>query len=475
MDHEASNTVGRLLRPDVLGPLDSASAARLAGAGGDLAIVIDRDGIICDVAVSGPGIEGCETWVNRRWTDTVTKESQAKIGEMLRDAADPRAIRWREINHTTHGGQEVAMRYVAVEAGQEGRIVAIGRDHRPAAVLQQRLLQAQQAMERDYARMRESEARYRLLFQMMGEGVVIVDAGSRRVADSNPAAERLLGADGSLIGKPFSRLFAAHQNEDAVALLSAAQSSPTGTAPAVRLAGAGRAVSASATLFREGRTMLFLVRMTAADAEAGPPEPAGRDLVEALERIPDSLVVTDEAMTILDQNVAFLDLARLPGPEQARGQSLARFLGRPGLDRNILLETLQKHGIARNLPTILRTELGELEDVEVSAVALSGGAGAAFAFSIRPVPRRATDATAPDAPLSRTNADLEELVGKVPLKDIVRDTTDYVERLCIIAALNMTGNNRASAAEILGLSRQSLYSKLNRFGLTAGEGPPAAD
>jgi DNA-binding NtrC family response regulator len=58
----------------------------------------------------------------------------------------------------------------------------------------------------------------------------------------------------------------------------------------------------------------------------------------------------------------------------------------------------------------------------------------------------------------------------------VRETTDYVERLCVIAALEMTGNNRASAAEVLGLSRQSLYSKLNRFGLTASDGStPAAD
>ena len=40
-----------------------------------------------------------------------------------------------------------------------------------------------------------------------------------------------------------------------------------------------------------------------------------------------------------------------------------------------------------------------------------------------------------------------------------------MERLCIEAALELTGNNRASAAEVLGVSRQSLYSKLHRYGL----------
>jgi DNA-binding protein Fis len=37
--------------------------------------------------------------------------------------------------------------------------------------------------------------------------------------------------------------------------------------------------------------------------------------------------------------------------------------------------------------------------------------------------------------------------------------------------LELTGDNRASAAEMLGLSRQSLYVKLRRFGMS----DPGAD
>jgi DNA-binding NtrC family response regulator len=51
------------------------------------------------------------------------------------------------------------------------------------------------------------------------------------------------------------------------------------------------------------------------------------------------------------------------------------------------------------------------------------------------------------------------------MKEIVRESTDLIERLCIEAALTLTSNNRASAADLLGLSRQSLYSKLHRYGL----------
>jgi DNA-binding NtrC family response regulator len=117
----------------------------------------------------------------------------------------------------------------------------------------------------------------------------------------------------------------------------------------------------------------------------------------------------------------------------------------------------------------MQTQYGDVEDVEVCAVSIADDELPCFGFSIRRVARRdlARESDRAGAPmgLPRSPADMSELVGRVSLKDIVRDTTDVVERMCIEAALEMTGNNRASAAEILGVSRQSLYSKLHRFGI----------
>jgi DNA-binding NtrC family response regulator len=62
-------------------------------------------------------------------------------------------------------------------------------------------------------------------------------------------------------------------------------------------------------------------------------------------------------------------------------------------------------------------------------------------------------------------AQITEKVGRVPLKELVRESTDVIEKLCIETALQITGDNRASAAELLGLSRQSLYAKLHRYEL----------
>ena len=64
-----------------------------------------------------------------------------------------------------------------------------------------------------------------------------------------------------------------------------------------------------------------------------------------------------------------------------------------------------------------------------------------------------------------------DLVGSAPLKDIVSATTDVVEKMCIETAVELTNNNRVAAAEMLGLSRQSLYVKLRKYGLLSKERP----
>jgi DNA-binding protein Fis len=42
--------------------------------------------------------------------------------------------------------------------------------------------------------------------------------------------------------------------------------------------------------------------------------------------------------------------------------------------------------------------------------------------------------------------------------------------MCIETAVTLTRNNRVAAAEMLGLSRQSLYVKLRKYGLLSKDG-----
>jgi transcriptional regulator PpsR len=119
----------------------------------------------------------------------------------------------------------------------------------------------------------------------------------------------------------------------------------------------------------------------------------------------------------------------------------------------------------RLFSTTLRGEYGSTAEVEISAVSVPEGPEPCFGFTMRNVGRRLAVEPRAGRELPRSVEQLTELVGRVSLKDLVRETTDVIERLCIEAALELTRDNRASAAEMLGLSRQSLYVKLRRYGL----------
>jgi transcriptional regulator PpsR len=181
--------------------------------------------------------------------------------------------------------------------------------------------------------------------------------------------------------------------------------------------------------------------------------------------MPEGFVVTDLDRRILTANSAFLDSAQLGSEEQARGESIDRWLGRAGVDVSVLFNSLAEKGVVRQFQTVIRGQFGTMEDVEVSGVAATDSVPPCYGFSIRRVNRRSAETDQSARSLLRSVDEMTKLVGKVPLKDLVREATDIIERLCIEAALQINDNNRASAADMLGLSRQSLYVKLHRYGI----------
>ena len=183
----------------------------------------------------------------------------------------------------------------------------------------------------------------------------------------------------------------------------------------------------------------------------------------------DALVFTDAQGRVLATNRAFVTLAQLGHESDARGQMLDRWVGRTGVELGVLIANLRQRGSAGLFLTVVRSEFGGSTDVEIAASLLQQGEEIGLAFAIRNIERRLKAASVAGKPITRTVSDLTELVGNVPLKEIVSETTDLIEQLCIETALQMTGDKRASAALLLGLSRQSLYVKLRRFGMAADQ------
>ena len=457
--------------PDAtLGPLDAKAAAAVVETASDVALVIDEQGVIRDIACASEDLarDWASRWLGKRWIDTVTVESRPKVEAMLAPAHEA-ARRWRQINHPGTGGPDLPIVYATLRVGRPGHTLALGRDLRAMAALQQRLVAAQQSMERDYARMRHIETRYRLLFQVTAEAVAIVDASTLKIVEANPAAGQLLGEPPKrLQGRSFPEVFDPTAAAELRTLLASVQATGRADNARVRLPESGRELLVSAALFRQENAALFLLRLHPLGGDAGGVAVARAKarLLEVVESAPDGFVVTTAEGRILTANAAFVDLAQLASEEQARGESLERWLGRPGVDLNVLIANLRQHGAVRLFSTTLRGEYGASTEIEVSAVSVPHAEEeACFGFTIRSVGRRLPSEPVGERSLPRSVEQLTELVGRVPLKDLVRETADVIERLCIEAALELTGDNRASAAEILGLSRQSLYVKLRRYGL----------
>lgn len=442
------------------------SSALIAEAN-DLSLVVDGKGIIRDVALGNPDpeLELALGWIGRPWIDTVTIESRPKIKELLKTPTGCTPSRWRQVNHPVdHDDLDLPVMYKAIRGTDDDTLIVVGRDLRPVSKLQQRLLDVQQSLESDYARLHQAETRYRMLFSMTSEAILFVDADSRKIVEANPAAGQLLDTPpNKLVNRTFPRGFSDNSNDAIEELLLRVRAAGRAEAVIVRSAGDNRSFRLNASLVRRENGPYFLIRLYA-------PDDAGKDslsqrVLDVVDRSPDAFVVTDPEGRVTAANKAFLDLCSIATELQIVNQPLDRWLGRPGVDANLLMRNLRNRPEVRHFATSLTPEYGDPIDIELSAVSALDSDDPCFGFVIRRQLSPSRNHQAGNNELPRSLEEMTELVGRVPLKDLVRETTDIIERMCIEAALKITGDSRASAAEMLGLSRQSLYVKLRRYGI----------
>lgn len=453
---------------------DPAVVASILAAAVDVTVLMTPDGVICDQVVAGADLPHTlfTGWPGKQLSETVTIESKPKIVQMLGEAASLSSPRWREVNHPVGEGRDIPISYRAVKVGPHGHIIALGRDISKIAMLQQRLVSAEQAVEQEYQRLRNAETRFRVLLQSVTDAIIIVDARNGRISECNQAAATLLN-------RPIKRLqnaliadvFANVDSDALKAALDQLRSAGRSDDIVLNTSDAQQQAVVSFSMFRQESATYFLLRMVphSVGTSALVLPRAQSKVVKVISEMPVGFVVTDTQVNILSANAAFLEFVQLATEEQARGMSLDRWLGRLGVDLNLMVSQLHEKGQIRNFHTIVRGQFGTMDDVEVSAVVVTEGETPYFGFSLHQVSRQKTGVGQQDQGLLRSVDEFTRLVGKVPLKELVRESTDIIERLCIEAALQMNGDNRVVAAEMLGLSRQSLYIKLRRYGIDAPE------
>ncbi|SLN32445.1 transcriptional regulator PpsR [Pseudooctadecabacter jejudonensis] len=449
-----------LIAPEMLGDIIAALA--------DVALVISDDGQIKSV-IANPTHEALDDlshWESKHVSDTLTRESRPKFDRALQQFLDNDPnVRPVQLNHSDDGRDiGLPVNYSFHHVGPDGSLLMLGRDLRPISEMQQQLVKAQIALEQDYEQQREYDTRFRVLMESSRDAVVFVALNTGRIIDVNSIAARLLGRDrDDLIGSPFAQEFDGRRKGELMDALSSSALAEGPSSLSVNTRQGRKAIRVHPTMFRATGERVMLCRLDLSEGGA----PVTDDLPERLSGLfdqgADAIAFTDQDGNLTSVNEAFLELTNVAHALNVKGRSLADYLHRGNVDLRVLLENAARVGHIRLYSTRMAGEFGEPRTVEISATYLSDLENPSYAFIMRDASRADAVRVAP-APVGQENVkSVMELVGSATLKEIVAETTDVVERMCIETALELTSNNRVAAAEMLGLSRQSLYVKLRKY------------
>jgi transcriptional regulator PpsR len=472
MDKQVSREVSRSFRSndELFSGLGAEALGALATANSDIALVLASNSRILDLAYRDRSFKAWDVddWVGKLWKDTVQPDSQGKIDELLHESARSSPTRARQVNHPAKSGRDLPIGYRVVSFSGWPHKVALGSDLRPMAEMQQRLVRSQIEMEKDYRKLRDIESRYRILFHLAVEPLIVVEAQSLKILDANEGAAQLLDRPAKkLVGTSAANAFAKADQNMAVEALASLGARARADVFRARPATSDRHMEIRVTPFRElGKTNL-LVSFTSEDvARASASSASDATVISMVDQIPEGFVIVNAEGNVVQANPAFLDMIRVVSFERIEDKGLDNWLGASGVDLQVLMANLRDSGTVRRFSSVVRDELGGSEAVEVSAARIESPDGQLFGLAIRQQGRGDGAQAGGLGMQSGSASQFTDLVGRVPLKDLVRDTADIIEKLCIEAALRLTDNNRASAADMLGLSRQSLYIKLKRYGIS---------
>lgn len=441
-------------------------------AAADIVISVDAGGTVQSILTNQNDRHlGClDHWVGRDLREFLTEECHPKLDSVLSGVLGVESPRTVELNHIDNANWEFPIRYSVFSVGDGGPILMVGRDLGPIAEVQQQLVRIQLELERDYETQREAETWFRVLMGRSRDAFVFVDAKSGRIEDMSEAASALLGVGAEAVkGASFFQEFEDRRRAEFLDSLNAAAG--TGASPLDAISRRTRTpLKIYSTLFRAAGRMILLCRLEANARSETVGEELGRNLRSLYDRTFDAVVFTDARGAIRGANEAFLNLLDVPSVATLAGKSISDFLVRGGVDLRILLDGAARTGRVRQFSTRLETAFGSQRPVDISVTSLGEHVDPTFGFVLRDAARAETPGGATIPGMGDVTRNVMDLVGASPLKDIVAATTDVIEKMCIETAVQLTRNNRVAAAEMLGLSRQSLYVKLRKYNIGAVNG-----
>jgi transcriptional regulator PpsR len=346
----------------------------------DVTLFLDAKGVIREATFSNTlATESAQAWIGRAWVDTVVDSGMAKVQRLVADAHAQGVSAFRQVPQRFPSGIELLMEYTAVRLGPRAGVVAIGKNLQAIAALQNSVVAAQQAVERDYWRLRNVETRYRLLFNASSEASVLVESSSLRILEANAAALRALrpgmGELESIENREIAGEFAPPDREALLAMLHRVREH--GSAPAIlmHLAGDRAPLTVRGSLLKSEPSAVFLLQLNPIGQPAAGAAKRDRFSVEALmERHPYGFVILRPDGTIVRANRAFLEQVQIGAQAWAAGERLERWLDGE-TQFAAMLAQVRSQAPAAILRASLRGQFGRQVAVEITAALANDESG----------------------------------------------------------------------------------------------------
>jgi len=455
-----------MIEPEFLGNILATSS--------DIAVMIDLQGSIKSVLVnqSEQYYGDLSHWEGKNITKFLTIESVPKFERALEQLNSGKTILHSiELTHQDNAKWQFPVRYNAHLVGQNDNILLLGRDLRTISETQQQLVKAQIAVEKSHEERKEYDAHYRSIFSTASEPIFVLDANTGNIRQANPSACTLLGEDlDILLTQPFTKFVAFKDKKELTDKMAMAAMNKTTLTITLSHNGQNTEAGLYPVIYRASGQQVLLVRLNLQASNLSHNDPLSQNLIALYKNGTDGIVFTNPNGVITYVNESFLELINAAQGSEIVGRSLGDFLSKGQIDLAVMLENVQRAGPMRIYSTDLKNDFGIKTAVEVSMTKIASSTVKQISFVIREISRAEQPVSSrPALPSNDNNPSVAELVGSASLKEIVAETTDVIEKICIQTAIETTNNNKAAAAEMLGLSRQSLYVKLHKYGLVDSE------
>jgi transcriptional regulator PpsR len=438
---------------------------------GDINIILDTRGkMLQRNTPAGSILKNLNSWINKNIYDFLTIESKEKLNFHLTSLSDlsQSSTKWFELNHISENTGEFPVKYKGFKAANKKNVILIGNDLSPVAEIQKKFVNSQLALEREYSRYRSFETKYKALIEFSEEPLFLLDGVTGKILNLNDSAAKIINEKrDKLVGISLSKFFNFKNNSEFIELLKSDE--------IVKNYNSSKNIKSKAnfnfqsSIFRAENEICIIVRLQKENEVKVKENELNNILNKFYDNTRYGIVFTDSIGTIKYVNDSFISLCKIENQQLLIERPFSDFLARGIIDMKVLIEATLENGSTMPFKTQLISNYDIKTEIEITSTKTSINFVDYICFLISHRPNESEPETEnninENVVSEKATKKIMKLVGSAPLKDLVADTSDIVEKICIETALKMTKNNRVATAEMLNLSRQSLYVKLRKYNL----------